>query len=108
MDPQKIAADMIGAATSAAGAAWKEIQTVAAHELKVLATSIVDIGLAVTSGQMKKATALILFRNARSQLVAVLALLSTLLAAAAEKIVKAALNVVKAAVNGFVGFPLIS
>lgn len=107
MNPENLASNMISAASAAAGSAWQSIQQVAVHEFQVLASRITSIGTALGSGQMKPATATILFRTARSQIISVLALLSTMVAAAAQKVVKAALNVVKSTVNAAVGFALI-
>lgn len=108
MDIGKLANDMIGEASRVAGNAWSKIQVIAINEFKTLANRIADISVALAAGQMKPATARILFRNARSQIVATLALLSTIIAAAAEKIVRSALNIIKGAVNGAIGFQLIS
>ena len=108
LNPEAVALSMTGAASQAAGAAWKSIKDVAAHEFQVLARRIVDIQIAVAAGSMKKSTASVLFQTAKSQLVAVLAMLSTMLVAGAKKVVNAALGVVKSAINTAVGFALIS
>ena len=108
MNVDTLAADMIASASNSIGASWKSIQEVAVHEFRMLATRIVNIATALASGEMKKSTASILFRSAKSQIVAVLALVSTMMAVATQKAVNAALAVVKSAVNTVVGFSLIA
>ena len=108
MDWKQLAQEMLNAAKEKAGASWSEIKQVAKHEFEVLAQRFVSIGEAYAIGEITKNTSKILYRTARSQIVAVLAMLSTLIAAAATKIVKAALAVVKSAVNSAVGFNLVT
>jgi len=107
MDFNETIKNMLAAAAKAAGSAWADIKTVATHEFEVLAQRIFAIDSAISSGQMSQTVAKSLFNTARSQLVAVLAMLSTMMAAAANKIVSAALDVVKGAINTAIGFKLI-
>lgn len=108
IDANALAGEMIQTAKATAGATWKEIQDVAKHEFQVLGQRIAAISTALISGEIKRSTAKILMRTVSSQIVAVLAMLSTLVLAAAQKIVRDALNAVKSAVNAAVGFALIA
>jgi hypothetical protein len=107
MNANTIATDMIAAAASAAQAQWASIREVATHEFRILSQRVTSVALAVSSGEMTRKVARLLLKTAQSQLVAVLAMLSTMVMAAAQKIVRAAIGAIKTAVNTAVGFALI-
>lgn len=94
-------------AKDVAGDAWDEIRSFVKIEFKGLAKQIKEIGKAVARGEMKTRTARTLMKMARNNLMATLAATTTLVLAAAEKIINAALKAIKELVNGALGFALI-
>lgn len=94
-------------AKNVAGDAWDEIRSFVKIEFKGLAKQIKEIGKAVARRELKELTAHVLLKMARNNLIATLAATTTLVFAAAEKIINAALNTIKELVNGALGFALI-
>ena len=76
MDWQNMAGQMLTAAKESAGTSWTSIRTIAKHEFEVLAKRFASIAEAVATQQINKGTARLLYRNAKNQIIAVLAMLS--------------------------------
>lgn len=107
LNPDVIVPRMIGQARDVAGPLWAEIRTAAQHEFKVLGDRISAIGKAVHAGEMSKSSARILLRMARRNLIATLAMLTTMIDAAVQKMVNAVLAEIKDHINTAIGFTLI-
>lgn len=94
-------------AKQTAGAAWDEIRSFVKIEFKGLARQIKEIGKALERGEIKLRTARTLFKMARNNLIAAVATTTTLVLAAAQRIINAALTAIKDLVNGALGLVLI-
>lgn len=107
IDTEAIFDSLFAEAKDVAGDAWGEIRSFVKIEFKGLAKQIKEIGKAVARGEIKQRTARALLKMARNNLISTLAATTTLVFAAAEKIINAALKAIKELVNGALGFALI-
>ena len=88
------------------GDSWNEIKLFAKHELKILAVQIHEIGKAVLDGELSKKGAKMLFRMAKNNLISLLAGVSVMLLAAAQRLINAILKELKGYINNAIGFVL--
>ncbi|WP_380990336.1 hypothetical protein [Sedimentitalea sp. HM32M-2] len=107
LEPRILAPKMLQTASEIAGPLWAEIRTTATHEFKVLASRIREIGAAVAEGDLSKSAARILLRMARRNLIATLAMLTTMIEAAVQKLVNGVLAQIREHVNAAIGFAVL-
>jgi hypothetical protein len=98
---------MIAAAATTAGDQWTKIQSAATLEIRSLARTIVLISQAFLAGDISQSSAKRHLRAAREHMVATVAMLTTMVQAGVEKILRAVIAVVKESVNKAVGFVLL-
>lgn len=98
---------MFAAARDIAGDAWTDIRATVKIEFKALAKRIKEIGKALAAGQINQATAELLMKMVRNNVISAIALVTNQVLIAAEKIVNVALKVVQNVINTAIGFPLI-
>ncbi|PSL20952.1 hypothetical protein [Shimia abyssi] len=107
LKPDVFVPQLLNVARTTAGPLWDDIQQTASHEFRVLALRIRDIGEGVASGDVSRTAARILFRMAKRNLIATIAMLTIMIEAAAQKLVNAVLKEIKSIVNGALGFTLV-
>ncbi|HWA44018.1 MAG TPA: hypothetical protein VHA10_12465 [Hypericibacter adhaerens] len=107
LDPQDLAGRLVSAAAQSAGTSWNTIRQTATIEFQSLAQTIVMIVEARLSGEMTNDMAARHFQTARYHLVAIIAMLTTLVESAIETIVNGALATIRTTVNDAIGFALI-
>lgn len=104
LDTDHLFSQMFGAAKSAAGADWDQVRGLMKIELKSMGRQIKEVGKGVATGDINQKTAQALVHMMRNGGAAMLAAMSTLTLARAEKIVDSALGAIRDTVNGAVGF----
>ncbi len=107
LNVQALGQSMITQAATIGKDQWDIIREAATIELQGLAQRLVAITNAFLGGQITKSMAKRHLRTARSQVIATIAMLTSMVEAAAEKIINAVLTVVRDAVNTAIGFTLI-
>ncbi|MDA4845833.1 hypothetical protein [Hoeflea poritis] len=107
MNPNQLASQMISEASQVAINSWNAIKSTAVTEFRGLSQRIVMIARLYAQGEISKAGARRHFKAARYHVIAILAMLTALVEAAAAKIVNAALKVIADAVNAAIGFKLV-
>ncbi len=98
---------MFSAAKDIAGSGWEEIRAVVKIEFKALAKRIKEIGKAFVEGEINKATAKMLMKMVRNNVVAAISLVTNQVMIVAEKIINAALKVIRDVVNTALGFAIL-
>ena len=98
---------MIAEAARVAKGGWQKIKEAATIELRGLAQRIALIVDSFRSGNITQSIAKRHLRTARFHVAATIAMLTSMLEAAAEKVVNAAIAVVRDAVNSAIGFALV-
>jgi hypothetical protein len=102
-----LAKSMLSEGAKVAGAEWKDIRDVATHEFQIFTQRIVEIARGFASGQLTEEVSGMLLSMSRNHMVATIAMLTTKVAMAIQKIVDAALKVIASVVNTAIGFPLL-
>lgn len=98
---------MFAAAKDVAGAGWEDIRATVKIEFKAVGKRIKEIGKAFAAGEINKATARMLMKMVRNNVIAAIALVTNQVLVAAERVVNAALRIVKDAVNTALGFAIL-
>lgn len=101
LNVSSVASDMLGAAVGKAGKEWKKIKNVATVQIRNLAHNLVEIARNAGKGSLDAQTARQLTAMAKNNAIAMIAMMTQLVFAAIQKIIKAALDVVKLAINKF-------
>ena len=104
----QLGASMLAEAARVAKDQWAVIRQAATIEIQGLAQRLVSITNAFLAQEITQTMAQRHLRTARNHVVAVIAMLTSMVEAAAEKIINATLTVVRDAVNTAIGFTLIA
>ena len=107
LSPSKIVPPMLAAAKDTAGGAWADIKTTVTIEFKAIATRIKEIGRAVANDEINAATAKMLMKMVKNNVISAIALVTNQVLIAVEKIVNAALRMIRDVVNAAIGIPLV-
>lgn len=107
LNVNQLASTMLSGAATTAGNAWSQIQSAAVVEIRGLAQRLAAIAAAFVSGQITKDMARRHLRTARFHVIATIAMLTSVVEAAVERIINAALTAVRDAVNTAIGFTLV-
>lgn len=107
LDVEAIGENLITEAIAVAQADWEKIKQVAVLEFRSLAQRIALIGEGYVAGELSKKMARRYMKTARFHVVAIMAMMTSLLEATVEKIVRKAIKAVKTIVNDYVGFALL-
>jgi hypothetical protein len=105
-DIGQIVTKMLQAAATTAGGQWAGIRTPVTQEFEILAQRMKQIEEGLKSGEMTEDDAKDFFAVVRNHAVGNIAMATTLVRSAAQKIVDAALAAGKTAINKFIGFGL--
>jgi hypothetical protein len=98
---------MLTAAETTAAGQWQTAKAAIITEVKVFAQRLEQIAGGFASQQLTLQDAKDFFAMATNNLVAMIAMATTLVWAAVQKIVNAALSAAKDAINAFVKFPIL-
>lgn len=104
LDTDHLFSQMFFAAKPAAGGDWDQIRGLMKIELKSMGRQIKEIGKGVAAGDITQKTAQALIQMMRNSAAVMLASMSALMLARAEKIVDSALGGIRDTVNGALGF----
>lgn len=107
LKPNILVPQLIDIARTTAGPLWDDIRSKTTHEFRILAHRIREIGSAIASGELSIPVARILFKMAKRNLVATIAMLTIMVEAAVQKLVNTVLKELKDYINGAIGFSLI-
>lgn len=107
LDLEAISQSMLSEAAGTAKEAWVNIRQAATVEIQGLAQRLVSLTSAFLAGEITQTMAKRHLRQARLHVVATIAMLTSMVEAAVEKIINAALTVIRDVVNTAIGFKLI-
>ena len=107
LDVEALGTSMLTEAAKIAKGEWAGIRQAATIEIQGLAQRLVAITNAFLAREITKDMAVRHLRAARFHVIATIAMLTSMLEAAAEKIINGVLTVVRDTVNSAIGFKLI-
>ena len=93
-------------ARTAAGNDWQSVGSAIVSEIRIFGQRLAQIEAGYAAGELTEEDAKDFFAIAHNNLIAMIAMSTTLVYAAVQRIINAALKAAKDAINSFVKFPL--
>ena len=107
LDLEALSQSMLSEASGIAKDAWTNIRQAATVEIRGLAQRLVSLTNAFLLGEITRTMAKRHLRQARLHVIATIAMLTSMVEAAVEKIINAALTAIRNVVNTAIGFTLV-